>query len=90
MEVKRNEIDPLTTTWLSDILAERRLQILQAVLSAYPTIIPSTMTLKYNLNVSAQPISVGKNVTEDEEETKTKTKTKAKKVKKEAKTKAEA
>jgi hypothetical protein len=51
-------VDPLVVTWLSSILADRRLEILSLLLKAYPSVTISSiqnLKQKYDLIPTIQP-----------------------------------
>jgi hypothetical protein len=51
-------VDPLIVTWLSSILADRRLEILSLLLKAYPSVTISSiqnLRQKYDLIPTIQP-----------------------------------
>ena len=51
-------VDPLVVTWLSSILADRRLEILSLLLKAYPSVTISSiqnLKQKYDLIQTIQP-----------------------------------
>jgi hypothetical protein len=51
-------VDPLVVTWLSSILADRRLEILSLLLKAYPSVTISSiqnLRQKYDLIPTIQP-----------------------------------